>query len=49
MAASEVAPMRMAPTAAIDISISMLNGDPARAAAIALRPKNTRPTRAAGR
>jgi hypothetical protein len=41
--------MRMAPTEAIDISISMLKGDPARAAATALRPKNQRPSRAAGR
>ena len=34
-AASGVAPMRIAPTVAIDISVSMLNGEPARAAAIA--------------
>ena len=48
-AASEVAPMRIAPTVAIDISISMENGEPARAAAIALRPKKARPSSAAGR
>ena len=49
VAASEVAPMRTAPTTAMDISISIENGDPARAAATAFRPKNASPTRAAGR
>ena len=47
-AASEVAPMAMAPTVAIDISISMLKGEPARAAAMAFLPKKTSPIRAAG-
>jgi hypothetical protein len=46
--ASAVAPISTAPTVAIDISISMLNGEPALARATALPPANHRPSRAAG-
>ena len=49
VAASSVAPMTTAPTAAIDISISIENGGPARAAEIARRPIGMRPTSIASR
>ena len=46
--ASAVAPISTAPIVATDISISILNGEPARARATALLPANRRPSRAAG-
>lgn len=46
-AASSAAPISTAPTAAIVISISIVNGDPARAAAQARRAIGIRPTASA--
>ncbi len=48
-AASSAAPMMAAPTAAVTISVSMLKGLPARASAMARRPKGTRATAVAAR
>ena len=49
MAASSVAPISTAPTAAMLIRLSMVNGEPAVAAMIARRATGTRPTAIAAR